>query len=106
MHLKCFCPFEFRIEGYFSKWQIFSISGCSLLSSRLPTISSVHVYTKSMSTKTLVWAGLFIGSTIGGYIPALWGQGLFSWASIIGNTLGGAIGIWVGFKISQALSLE
>jgi hypothetical protein len=46
--------------------------------------------------------GMFIGSTIGAYIPALWGDtNLFSFASLIFGSIGGIAGIYVGFKMSQ-----
>jgi len=44
---------------------------------------------------------MFIGSTIGGFIPSLWGAGFFSFSSIILTTVGGIFGIWVAFKISN-----
>ena len=44
---------------------------------------------------------MFIGSTIGGFVPALWGAGFFSVSSIIFSALGGAAGIWLGFKVSE-----
>lgn len=54
-----------------------------------------------MGTKSLVWIGLFIGSTIGSYLPTLWGQGYFSLWSIILSAVGGLLGIWAGFKIGN-----
>lgn len=53
------------------------------------------------SSRKLIWLGLFVGSGIGGYIPALWGQGLFSMSSVLLSALGGIVGIWLGFKISR-----
>jgi len=54
-----------------------------------------------MSPKTLIWIGIFVGGAIGGYVPALWGASLFSFSSIIGNTIGGIAGVWAGWKLSQ-----
>jgi len=51
-----------------------------------------------MTTKTMVWIGLFIGSTIGGYLPSFFGASVFSGWSIFGSTLGGALGIWAGYR--------
>ena len=45
--------------------------------------------------------GLFIGSTIGGYLPALWGADFFSVSGIIGSFVGGIIGVWIGFLMSE-----
>ncbi len=52
-----------------------------------------------MSTKSFIWLGLMVFSTIGGFLPFLWGGGMFS--SIIFSTIGGIFGIWLGYKISQ-----
>lgn len=57
-----------------------------------------------MSLKVLVSLGIFIGSTVGGYIPTLWGAGLLSFSSLFGSIVGGLIGIWIAYKISQSLS--
>jgi len=51
-----------------------------------------------MTTKTMVWIGLFVGSSIGGYLPSLFGAGAFSGWSIFGSTLGGVVGIWGGYR--------
>ncbi len=54
-----------------------------------------------MESKNAAYIGMFVGGIIGGYIPALWGDGLFSFASIIGNAVGAIIGIWVMFKLTR-----
>jgi hypothetical protein len=54
-------------------------------------------------TKKFVWLGLFVGSSIGGLIPGLWGAGIFSWASFLFSFLGGIAGIWLGYKLGQSL---
>lgn len=51
--------------------------------------------------RRMIWLGLFVGSGIGGLIPSLWGAGFFSFSSIILTAVGGILGIWFGFKISQ-----
>lgn len=53
------------------------------------------------SSKTLIWIGAAVGGTVGGYIPALWGAGLFSVSSILLSGAGAIAGIWLGFKISR-----
>jgi hypothetical protein len=50
--------------------------------------------------KKLIWGGLFIGSTIGGAIPYLWGS-YFSFSTVWLSALGGLIGIWAGFQIGK-----
>mgnify|MGYP003553230288 FL=1 len=42
-----------------------------------------------------------VGSTAGGYIPLLWGGSTFSMSSIILAALGGFLGIYTGYKLSQ-----
>ncbi len=55
-----------------------------------------------MSRKTLIWIGIFVGSGIGSYIPALWGNSaFFSFSSIIFSTIGGLAGVYVGYKLGD-----
>ncbi len=57
-----------------------------------------------MSRKTFIWIGLFIGSTAGGMLPALWGGDIgFSLSSVVLTAVGGLIGIWAGFKAADYL---
>lgn len=56
-----------------------------------------------MTTKTLIYLFLSIGSFIGGYVPTLWGASAFGFASVIGGLVGGALGIWAGFKIGKSI---
>jgi hypothetical protein len=54
-------------------------------------------------TKKLTWGGLFIGSTIGGYLPTLWGGDMLSGAGILLSFLGGIAGIWAGYRLGRSL---
>jgi hypothetical protein len=45
--------------------------------------------------------GMILGSIAGGYIPVMFGVDLFSFTSIIGNAIGGLIGIWIAYKLTQ-----
>ena len=54
-----------------------------------------------MNSKTLIWIFVFVGSSIGGFIPSLWGAGMFSFSSVIFGTIGGILGLYIGFKISN-----
>ena len=56
-----------------------------------------------MSVKALVMLGLFIGSTVGGYIPTFFGASLFSFISVIGSAIGGFVGVYLAFKLSSRL---
>ncbi|HUY62415.1 MAG TPA: hypothetical protein VMV50_01320 [Candidatus Paceibacterota bacterium] len=53
-----------------------------------------------MSSKTLIWGGLAIGSTIGSFLPYFWNGGIFSY--VIWSGIGGIGGIWAGFKLAKA----
>jgi len=56
-----------------------------------------------MSAKSLIWIGVLVGSTIGSFIPSLWGAGYLSMSSVILSTVGGIAGIWAGFRLSQSI---
>jgi hypothetical protein len=56
-----------------------------------------------MGTKFVIYFCLFVGSTIGSYLPSLWHQDFLSLQSIIGSAIGGLLGIWAGFKINQQI---
>jgi len=53
-----------------------------------------------MSSKTIVMLGMIIGSTIGGYVPLIFGISLFSFTSAIFSALGGLIGIYITYKMT------
>ncbi|HSW89641.1 MAG TPA: hypothetical protein VLH19_02085 [Patescibacteria group bacterium] len=57
-----------------------------------------------MSTKTIVWITVFLGSTIGSYIPVLLGSSFLSIASVLGSGVGGFLGIIVGIKIGNMVN--
>jgi hypothetical protein len=54
-----------------------------------------------MNSKSLIMIGLVVGSTLGSCVPALWGDGGMSIASVVVGAVGGLLGIWAGFKISR-----
>ena len=54
-----------------------------------------------MNSKSMIWLFLAIGSSVGGFIPTLWGDSFFSLWSVLLTAVGGAFGIWVGYKISN-----
>ena len=54
-----------------------------------------------MERSKLIWLGLFLGSTIGGFIPSLWDSGIFSMAGVIGSAVGGFLGIWAGYRLGE-----
>ena len=55
-----------------------------------------------MDRKKLVWIGLFVGSSVGGFLPSLfYSDSIISMSGIIGSALGGIIGIYIGWKIGE-----
>ena len=44
---------------------------------------------------------MFVGTTVGGAIPLLWGDGMLSFSSVILTAVGGVLGIWAGYKMSK-----
>jgi hypothetical protein len=48
-----------------------------------------------------IWIGATVGSTLGGFIPALWHASLLSMWGILFSTIGGVFGIWAGWKIQR-----
>jgi hypothetical protein len=56
-----------------------------------------------MNSKMLIYIFLSVGSFVGGWIPTLWGASALGIASVIGAFVGGALGIWAGFKLSQMI---
>ncbi len=54
-----------------------------------------------MESKRTIYFGMFIGGLIGGYVPALWGAGVFSFSSLLGNAIGAIVGIYIAFKMTR-----
>jgi outer membrane lipoprotein SlyB len=52
-------------------------------------------------TKTFIWVGMFAGSTLGGFIPLMWGDGIFSFAGMIGSFFGAIAGLIGGYTLAQ-----
>jgi hypothetical protein len=54
-----------------------------------------------MERKKLVWVGVMVGSTVGGFVPSLWDSGFISMSGVIGSALGGILGIYIAWKLSE-----
>ena len=52
-------------------------------------------------SKKGIYLGMFVGSTIGGLVPALWHAGMFSMSGIVLSALGGIGGICVAYRIGR-----
>jgi hypothetical protein len=46
-----------------------------------------------------IWIGILIGSSIGGFIPELWGAGLLSYSSILFSGIGAFVGLLISYKL-------
>lgn len=56
-----------------------------------------------MESKKTIYLGMFVGGLIGGYVPSLvWGAGVFSFSSLLGNAIGAIIGIYIAFKLTRS----
>lgn len=53
----------------------------------------------------MVWLGVFVGSTVGGYVPCLFGADMISMAGVVGSVVGGLAGVFAGYKLGQTLGL-
>jgi hypothetical protein len=45
------------------------------------------------------WLEILIGSTIGGLVPELWGESIWSYTALALSTVGSLVGWWIGYKI-------
>ena len=52
-------------------------------------------------TKKFIWIGFFVGSTIGNFLPTLWGGDAMSVSGFLWSLVGGALGAWAGYRWSQ-----
>ena len=44
---------------------------------------------------------MMVGSTIGSFLPLLWGDSALSMSSILLSAVGGIFGIWAGLRMSS-----
>jgi hypothetical protein len=47
--------------------------------------------------RSRIWLGILVGSTIGGFVPELWGAGMLSYSSVVLSTVGAFAGLWLGY---------
>lgn len=54
-----------------------------------------------MNSKSLIWLGMIVGSAIGGFLPTLFGGSALGMLSVFTTAIGGFLGIWAGYKLSN-----
>jgi hypothetical protein len=55
--------------------------------------------------KMIITLGMGVGSTLGAFLPFLWGDNnMLGGASIVWGLIGGVLGIWLGVVMSKAMS--
>ncbi len=64
-------------------------------------MGDLALYCRHMQSKRVITLLMFLGGTLGGYIPLLWGAGYLSFSSIIFSGIGAIIGIYIGFKLTH-----
>lgn len=54
-----------------------------------------------MSSKTVIWIGMSVGSFLGSLVGGIWSTSIFSFSSVICEAIGGILGIWIAFKLTH-----
>jgi hypothetical protein len=49
--------------------------------------------------KSRIWFAIFVGSTIGGFVPALWGGEMLSYSGVLFSAVGAFLGLWIGRRM-------
>lgn len=70
-------------------------------SKSLRKILIFSILNNGMSSKTAVMIGMSIGSIAGGYAPVFFGFSAFSFVSIITSAIGGLLGIFIAFRLTE-----
>ena len=52
--------------------------------------------------RSTIGFGAFLGMTVGGLVPELWGAGAFSVSSIAFSLVGGFAGVWLGALVADS----
>ena len=51
-----------------------------------------------MSSSRAIWFGIFVGSTIGGFVPLLWGGEMLSYSGVLMSRVGAFVGLWIAYR--------
>jgi hypothetical protein len=52
--------------------------------------------------RSVIGLAAFVGMTVGGLVPSLWGAGSFSLSSILFSAVGGVAGVLFGARLAGA----
>ena len=56
-----------------------------------------------MPSRLSIFIWMTIGSSVGGYIPVLWGADFLSYSSLLFSGIGGIVGVIVAVKIAKMM---
>jgi predicted MFS family arabinose efflux permease len=73
---------------------------CKALPRRLSLVDVLRAVV-STHMRSAIWIGIFVGSTIGGFIPALWGDDMLSYSGVLLSGVGAFVGLWLGSRASR-----
>ena len=51
--------------------------------------------------RSVIGFGGFLGMTVGGFVPELWGSSSLSVASVVFGLLGGVAGVWLAARFAD-----
>ena len=54
-----------------------------------------------MGGRSVIWLCVTGGSTVGGFVPMLWGSSSFSAMSLLFGLVGGIAGVFLGVRLSD-----
>jgi hypothetical protein len=69
----------------------------------MPTLTRQHLSVVRCSLGSYIWISIFIGSTIGGLIPEIWGGDMLSYSGVLLSGVGAVAGLWLGSRASKMI---
>jgi hypothetical protein len=73
---------------------------CKALTGQLSRVDIPWVVV-STRMRPAIWIWIFVGSTIGGLIPALWGGDMLSYSGVLLSGVGAIVGLWLASRASR-----
>ena len=62
-------------------------------------LARANVTADNNRMKSRIWFAVFIGSTIGGFVPALWGGEMLSYSGVFFSGAGALLGLWIASRM-------